>query len=104
MVSDLNSVLLGNVLPSASRDQLTLWMEASLTGLDRLRAKLPKSRRIADKTGSNGEHTTNDIAVLWPPEKPPVIIAAYITQCVGPESKRAGMLAEIGRMVREALT
>ena len=104
MVSDLNSVLLGNVLSSASRDQLTLWMEASLTGLDRLRAKLPKSWRAADKTGSNGEHTTNDIAVLWPPDKPPIIIAAYITQCAGPESKRAGMLAEIGRVVREALT
>jgi beta-lactamase class A len=103
MASDLKSVLLGNVLSSASRDELTLWMQANLTGLERLRAKLPKSWRVADKTGSNGEHTANDIAVLWPPEKSPIIIAAYITQCPGPESKRAGMLAEIGRMVAEAL-
>jgi beta-lactamase class A len=104
MVSDLKSVVLGRVLSPASRDQLTLWMEASLTGLHRLRAKLPKIWRAADKTGSNGEHTSNDIAVLWPPDKPPIIIAAYITQCIGPESKRAGMLAEIGRVAREAYT
>ena len=104
MVANLKTVLLGDVLSSASREQLTLWMEASLTGLDRLRAKLPKSWRAADKTGSNGEHTTNDIAVLWPPGRSPIIIAAYITQCSGPESKRTGMLAEIGRVAREALS
>ncbi len=103
MVNDLKSMLLGDVLSPASRDQLTLWMEANLTGLDRLRANVPENWRAADKTGSNGNHTTNDIAVLWPPGKSPIIVAAYITQCAGPESKRAGMLAEIGRAVREAL-
>jgi beta-lactamase class A len=102
MVSNLKSVLLQNVLSPASRNQLTRWMEANLTGRDRLRAKLPENWRVADKTGSNGEHTSNDIAVLWPPDKSPIIIAAYITQCAGPESKRAAMLAEIGRVVREA--
>jgi len=104
MAGDLQRVLLGDVLSPASRDQLTRWMEANITGLDRLRANLPKDWRAADKTGSNGKHTTNDIAVLWPPAKPPVIVVAYLTQCAGPESKRAGMLAEIGEMVRDAIT
>ncbi len=103
MAGDLKSVLLGDVLSRSSRDQLTLWMEANLTGLERLRAKLPASWRAADKTGTNGEHTSNDIAVLWPTGKPPIIIAAYITQCTGPEGKRAAMLAEIGELVRVAL-
>lgn len=103
MASNLKSVLLGKVLSQASREQLTQWMEANLTGLDRLRANLPKGWRAADKTGSNGEHTSNDIAVLWPSGKSPVIVAAYITQCPGPEGKRSGMLAEIGGVVSEAL-
>ena len=102
MAGDLKSVLLGNVLSLISREKLTLWMEANLTGLDRLRANLPEGWRAADKTGSNGKHTSNDIAVLWPVGKPPIIVAAYITQCTGPESKRATMLAEIGRLVRES--
>jgi beta-lactamase class A len=104
MAGDLQSVLLGDILSTPSRNQLTLWMEANLTGLERLRAALPADWRAADKTGANGEHTSNDIAVLWPPGGPPVIVAAYITQCMGPESKRAAMLAEIGRLVREPLT
>jgi beta-lactamase class A len=103
VADDVKSILLGNVLAPASRRQLTLWMEANLTGIDRLRAKLPEGWRAADKTGSNGEHTTNDVAALWPPGRSPIIIAAYITQCPGPESKRAGMLAQVGRLTRKAL-
>jgi beta-lactamase class A len=103
MAGDLEAVLLGSVLSSASRNRLTLWMRANLTGLEHLRAKLPASWLVADKTGSNGEHTTNDIAVLWPVNKPPVVVAAYITQCTGPESRRSAMLAEIGRLVRESV-
>lgn len=103
MVADLQKVLLGDGLLPESRQQLTEWMEACQTGLDRLRAGLPHGWRAADKTGSNGEHTSNDIAVFWPPDKPPVIVAAFITQCPGPESKRAAMLREIGRLVREAI-
>lgn len=103
MVGDLKSVLLGNALSRSSRDQLTLWMEANLTGLERLRAKAPADWRAADKTGANGEHTSNDIAALGPSGKLPIIVAAYITQCAGPESKRAAMLAKIGELVREPL-
>jgi beta-lactamase class A len=103
MAGDLKSVLLGNVLSERSRDKLAVWMEASLTGLERLRGKLPARWRVADKTGANGEHTSNDIVVIWPAGKLPIIVTAYITQCAGPESKRAAMLAEIGQLVQECL-
>lgn len=99
MVSDLHTLLLGNLLSQASRTRLTASMERCRTGLDRLRAKLPAGWRAADRTGSNGVHTSNDIAVVWPPGKPPLIVAAYITQCPGPETKRVAMLAAIGSLV-----
>ena len=103
MADDLKSVLLGDVLSTAARNQLVAWMEANVTGLDRLRAKLPEGWRAADKTGRDGEHTSNDIAVLWPVGRAPIVVAAYITQCHGPESKRAAMLAEIGRLARVSI-
>ena len=103
MAGDLQSVLLGNVLTRPSRNQLTRWMEANLTGLDRLRAKLPASWRAADKTGANGEHTSNDIAILWPTGQLPIIVTAYITQCTGPEGKRAAILAKVGELVRDSI-
>lgn len=102
MAMDLESLLLGDRLARASRARLTHWMADCVTGLDRLRAKLPEDWHAVDKTGSNGEHTSNDIAVFWPPGAPPVIVTAYITQCAGPDGKRAAMLAEIGRLVVES--
>jgi len=104
MVGDLQALVLGKVLSPTSRTQLTLWMERSLTGLDRLRVNLPPGWRAADKTGANGTDTSNDIAVFWPPQRAPVIVAAYITQCPGPEEKRAALLAQIGRLVAQAFT
>jgi beta-lactamase class A len=103
MAGNLKSVLLGRVLSQNSRDQLTQWMVANLTGLERLRKGLPEGWRAADKTGANGENTSNDIAVFWPTGRPPIIVTAYITQCAGPESKRTEMLAKIGELVRGPL-
>ena len=103
MADDLTWILLGDSLSPRSRGQLTQWMESNLTGLDRLRATLPAGWRTADKTGANGEHTSNDIAVIWPPGRAPVVVAAFITQCPGPESKRAAMLAKVGELVRDSL-
>ena len=102
MLGNLESVLSGGVLSADSRQQLTRWMEGSLTGLECLRAGLPPDWRVADKTGSNGSHTRNDIAVMWPPRHPPIIVAAYLTQCAGPESKREKLLATIGKLIADS--
>lgn len=98
MAEDLNRMLLGDVLSAGSREQLMNWMLANQTGLDKLRAGAPPTWRVADKTGNNGNDTMNDIAVLWPPTGKPIIVAAYITQCPGPDRKRAAILKEIGTL------
>ncbi len=103
MVDDLNTLLLGNSLSPESRDQLTRWMEANITGLTRIRAKLPRTWRAADKTGSNLANTAGNLLAAWPPGRPPILVAAYITECPGPEEKRGAMLAEIGLLVAEAV-
>jgi beta-lactamase class A len=102
MLSNLKAVLLDEVLSVASRNQLRQWMEASVTGLSCLRAGVPPHWRVADKTGSNGSHTRNDIAVIWPPGRPPIIVTAYLTQCTGPESKRDTLLANIGKLLADS--
>jgi beta-lactamase class A len=103
MAQDLKTLLLGTALPVSLRSQLRSWMEASPRGLDCLRAGLPQGWRAADKTGRNGTHTTNNIAVVWPPGRPPLVIAAYITQYPGPEAQRAALLADIGRRIAAAM-
>jgi beta-lactamase class A len=101
MVGNLHRLLLGKVLSPASREQLTQWMIANTTGGVRIRAKLPKDWRAGDKTGSNLKDTANDIAILWPPHGAPVLVAAYLTECAGPEEKRNAVLAQVGRLVAD---
>lgn len=66
MAASLQRFVLGDVLKTASRLQLADWLIDNETGDARLRAGLSKAWRVGDKTGSNGEDTTNDIAILWP--------------------------------------
>jgi beta-lactamase class A len=99
MVTNLRNLLLGNRLSPSSREQLTAWLVANKTGDERLRAGLPKGWRVGDKTGSNGENTTNDIAIIWPENRAPLLAAAYLTACAGPEAKRNAVLAQVATRI-----
>jgi beta-lactamase class A len=103
MVKDLQALVLGNALAAPSRDQLKAWLLACRTGDRRLRAGLPEGWQCGDKTGS-GDGSTNDIAVLWPPERPPVIVAAYLAQASASYEDREAALADVGRAIVTALT
>jgi len=103
MVSNWNTLLLGDALSQSSRKQLTEWLIANKTGGERLRGALPPAWTVADKTGSNGTTTTNDVVIVWPPNQAPVIVAAYLTACTGTEAKRNGVLAEVGRRVAKSI-
>ncbi len=99
MVTNMRLLLLGDKLSSPSRLQLIEWMKANKTGDERIRAGLKRGWMAGDKTGSNGENTSNDIAIIWPGQRAPVLIAAYLTMCAGPEAKRGTVLARVGREV-----
>lgn len=73
--TDLRRFVLGNALPAGRRHLLTTWMLGNTTGGPYIRAGVPASWRVADKTGNGGWGTRNDIAIAWPPSGPPVVIA-----------------------------
>ena len=103
MAANMRVLLVGNKLSPASREQLIEWLMANKTGDERMRAGLKGGWRVGDKTGSNGENTTNDISIIWPGDQAPVLVAAYLTVCAGPESKRNAVLAQVGRVVAECI-
>lgn len=103
MVASMRALLVGNKLSPASRKQLIEWLVANKTGDERIRAGLKRGWRVGDKTGSNGDNTTNDVAIIWPGNQAPVLVAAYLTVCAGPESKRAAVLAQVGREVAQCI-
>ncbi|ASL62532.1 class A beta-lactamase [Bacillus toyonensis] len=71
----LQSFALGTVLPSEKRELLVDWMKRNTTGDKLIRAGVPKGWEVADKTGAGSYGTRNDIAVIWPPNKKPIVLA-----------------------------
>src|SRR5215210_841574 len=80
MVDLLRQTVLGDALSAPSCAQLTAWLVANRTGDMRLRAGVPNGWRVGDKTGTGGHNATNDVAVLWPPGRAPIVVAAYFVE------------------------
>lgn len=71
---------LGYALETRDRERLTGWLLANTTGANRLRAGLPESWTLADKTGTGDYGTTNDVGVTWPPGRGPIVMAVLSTR------------------------
>ena len=99
MLATLELVLLGPVLTPESRARLAGWMMESRTGLKRLRAGIPATWTVGDKTGSGANGTANVVAIVRPPGRAPLLAAVYITQTDAPEAVRDSIHAEVGRLV-----
>jgi beta-lactamase class A len=97
MAEDMQKVLLGDTISEASRRQLDAW----LIGDKRLRAGLPSSWRIGDKTGSGDHGTANTIAIIWPPGRATIIAAVYYTGSSAPMDARNAIHKEIGGLIAE---
>jgi beta-lactamase class A len=98
MLSDMHKLLLGDALSDDSRKRLTDWLLACQTGKDSLRAGLPRAWREGDKTGS-GNTATNDVAILWPPRRKPLLVTAYYDNANADTTARKIVLADVGRIV-----
>jgi beta-lactamase class A len=103
MLGNLRTLVLGHVLSSTSRRQLTAWLLGNKTGDTRLRARLPKDWRVGDKTGAGEHGTTNDVGLFWPPDRDPAIVCAYLTTSPGSPEQRNATLAAVGEAVAHAL-
>lgn len=99
----LRMLLLGNVLSSTGRAQLTQWMLDDQVADALLRAALPDAWRIADKSGAGGHGSRSIIAVIWPPEHAPIVVAIYVTQTPARMSASNQAIARLGAKLVKAL-
>ena len=94
----LRAVLLGEALAPASRSLLEGWMVACETGRARIRAGVPAGWTVGDKTGTAGPNA-GDVALLRPPGRAPIVVAAY---CYAPklaDAEREAVLKAVGTAV-----
>jgi beta-lactamase class A len=102
MLHDLQTVLFGRVLTHGNVHQLTAWLRQCRTADDLIPAGLPKGWTGGHKTGRGAHGSTNDVGILWPPGRKPILVAAYYTGSRAPAAERSGVLAEVGRIVAKS--
>jgi beta-lactamase class A len=101
MRDDLVRLLTRDVLSPASRRQLETWLAGNKTGAQMIRAGVPTTWRVGDKTGRGENGATNDVAVLRPPNGPPIFLAIYSVGSTAAASERTATVAEVARVVAE---
>jgi beta-lactamase class A len=74
MAGSVRAFALGSLLPQGKRTVLTDIMRANTTGGELIRAGVPTNWQVADKTGSADHATRNDVAVIWPPQRAPIVL------------------------------
>jgi beta-lactamase class A len=99
MLSDLRDLVLGNALSLSSQSQLTQWLVQNKTGDKLLRAGVPAGWKVGDKTGAGARGTRNDLAILWPPQRGPILVAVYLTDTTADDDHRDGTIAAVGAAV-----
>jgi beta-lactamase class A len=104
MLADLQRVALGNRLSPESQRRLVSWLVANRTGDARLRAGVPKHWQVGDKTGSGSQATANDIAIVWPPGRKPLVLSVYYTESSASPDERNAVLADVARLAVQEFT
>ncbi|MDQ0509195.1 class A beta-lactamase [Ancylobacter amanitiformis] len=98
MAQDVARLIAGEALSPASRERLAAWLVASTTGGKRLRAGFPAQWRMGDKTGTT-KGSANDVAIIWPPDRAPIVIAAYLKGSPRGLAENDPLFAAIGQAV-----
>jgi beta-lactamase class A len=98
-------LLLGRALPDADRERLTGWLVANTTNVERFRAGLPDDWILADKTGGGSSYgVANDVGVVWPPARPPLVLAILSTKLDPAGPTENPLVAKAAAAVAEALS
>ncbi|WP_431310025.1 class A beta-lactamase [Marinicella meishanensis] len=103
MVQTLQRVLLtDSVLKLADRQQLRSWMQQNRVSDQVLRAVLPESWLIADRTGAGANGSRGITALLWQEGRSPIIVAIYVTETELSLAERNHTMGAIGREIFKA--
>lgn len=99
MLDLLSGLYQGKFLSASSRAVILATMKRTRTGTRRIPALLPASARVAHKTGSLN-NTSSDIGIIEAPDGRAIAVAIYVTG-QGSRLAREARIAEIARALYE---
>ncbi|MGW7097410.1 class A beta-lactamase [Streptomyces sp. NPDC054874] len=105
LAQDLRAFVLGKALPTPERTQLTKWLRTNTTGDAVIRAGVPENWVVGDKTGTGSYYgARNDIAVVWPPDSAPLVIAILSHRATKDAEPDDRLIAEAASVVVDSLS
>ncbi|RQX12410.1 class A beta-lactamase [Micromonospora ureilytica] len=99
LVGDLRAYTVGVALEPTDRDVLRGWLRGNTTGAALVRAGVPAGWVVGDKTGTGGYGTRNDIAVIWPPDRAPIVLAVLSSRDKKDATPDDALIAQATRVV-----
>lgn len=103
LATSLQAYALGDILSIEKRNFLIDLMKRNTTGDNLIRAGVPGEWEVADKTGSGSYGTRNDIAIIWPPNKNPIILAILSNHSKEDANYDDKLIADATKIVLDAL-
>lgn len=103
LAETLRGFALDGGLDEAGAATLIDWMSGNATGDTLIRAGAPAGWEVVDKSGTGQFGTRNDLAIAWPPDGEPIVIAVLTTRGIEGATADDGLVAEAAAVALEAL-
>ncbi|MEW5570325.1 class A beta-lactamase [Rossellomorea marisflavi] len=103
LATSLQGFAVGDLLTDDKRARLLDWMKGNATGDTLIRAGAPEGWTVADKSGAGRYGTRNDIAVVWPPDREPIILAIMTRHDTEDAEYDDALIAEVAEATLNAL-
>lgn len=104
MARTLEKLLLQKGLPPSQQIQLRDWMLGNTTGGGRIRSAIPAGWQVADKTGTGGYGSANDVAVIYPANRAPIILAIYTRQSAKDADTRNDIIVQAAKIALSSIS
>ncbi len=99
MLDTIGLLTLGNTLSDTLRAQLVDWMVSERLADARLRAGLAKDWKVGGIASTGKDGAAADIAVIWPPERGPVLVTAYVADAKLAGAELDAAFADISKII-----
>ncbi|MFD0051441.1 class A beta-lactamase [Actinomycetes bacterium NPDC127524] len=103
LATSLKAYAVSDLLSIEKRKILTDWMKGNTTGDALIRAGAPTGWEVDDKSGAGSYGTRNDIAIVWPPNRAPIVIAVLSSRDTQNANYDNTLIAEAAKVALNAL-
>ena len=97
-------LVLGHALDRPDRALLTRWLRGNTTSGTRLRAGLPPTWTVADKTGGGSYGTNNNVGIAWTEDGTPLLMAVLTTLPAQDAARDDALIRDTAALLARTLT